>query len=291
MVVEVSQLRKSYGNLEVLKGLDMNVPEGRIYGFLGRNGAGKSTTLRVLVGILQIGSGSVRLFGEPMAAQNTSLRQRIGYVAQEQNFYGWMTPESIGRFVSGFYPNWDNSTYTRLLQVMELPPQRQIQAFSGGMKAKQALALALAHRPPLLVLDEPTAGLDPVARREFFELVREQTQRQGNTVLFSSHLVDEVERSADQIGILESGTMHYEGPLSALRQQVRMLRLPDQEAPLELESSWQVLQDRRRGDGRELVLRTESPEEFANLPERFPQAELVTLSLEDIFIEMVTHVR
>lgn len=289
-VIEVSKLHKSYGRVKVLKGLDMSVDEGQIYGFLGRNGAGKSTTLRILVGILKIGQGQVSLFGQPMDSQNTSLRQRIGYVAQEQNFYGWMTPRTLGRFVSGFYPNWDDYTYNHLIRLMELPPERQIQTFSGGMKAKQALALALAHRPPLLVLDEPTAGLDPVARREFFELVREQAQQEGHTILFSSHLVDEVERSAAQIGILESGVMHYEGRLDSLREQVRQLRLQAEAEP-ELPSYFTVLQNRLREDRRELVLRCEEPERFQELKTAYPEAEVQALSLEDIFVEMVTRAR
>ncbi len=289
-IIEVSKLRKSYGKVEVLKGLDMRVEAGQVYGFLGRNGAGKSTTLRVLVGILSIGSGQVKLFGEPMDSQNTSLRQRIGYVAQEQNFYGWMTPRTLGRFVSGFYPNWDEAAYQKLVRLMDLPPDRAVQTFSGGMKAKQALALALAHRPPLLVLDEPTAGLDPVARREFFELVSEQAQQQGQTILFSSHLVDEVERSAGQIGILESGVMHYEGPLGALREQVRLLRAPT-DSTVEFGPHFSVVQDRERRERREVVLRCEEPERFAELRDLYPEAELLPLTLEDIFIEMVTRAR
>ena len=167
-MVEVGSLRKSYGRVKVLKGLDMTVEEGSTYGFLGRNGAGKSTSLRILMGITLPTSGSVRLFGQTIQGHHTRLRQRIGYVAQEQVFYNWMNAASIGRFVGGFFPSWDRSRYAELLELMELPTDRKIMTFSGGMKAKLALSLALAHRPPLLVLDEPTAGLDPVARREFF---------------------------------------------------------------------------------------------------------------------------
>ncbi|MCA9793583.1 MAG: ABC transporter ATP-binding protein [Candidatus Eremiobacteraeota bacterium] len=281
MVVAVRQLNKAYGQVQVLKGLDMNVEAGQVYGFLGRNGAGKSTTLRILVGILEIGSGSVELFGQSMASKDNELRQRIGYVAQEQNFYPWMTPRSIGRFVRGFYPNWSDQEYDRLVQSMELPPERPIGAFSGGMKAKQALALALAHQPPLLVLDEPTAGLDPVARREFLEIVREQTRNNGHTVLFSSHLVEEVERVAHRLGIIEGGRMAYEGSLEELRAQVRLLRLPEEsEATFE---GFTIYTDRIREGERQVVLRTQDPGLFESLD------GLEELSLEDIFVEMVTH--
>ncbi|MGE0491027.1 MAG: ABC transporter ATP-binding protein [Vulcanimicrobiota bacterium] len=281
MVVAVRQLNKAYGRVQVLKGLDMSVEAGQVYGFLGRNGAGKSTTLRILVGILEIGAGTVELFGQPMSSQDTELRQRIGYVAQEQNFYPWMTPHSIGRFVRGFYPTWNDEEYARLVQTMELPAERPIGTFSGGMKAKQALALALAHKPPLLVLDEPTAGLDPVARREFLEIVREQTRDDGHTVLFSSHLVEEVERVAHRLGIIEGGQMAYEGSLAELRSQVRMLRLPAEDETTF--ADFTVYTDRIREGERQVVLRTLDPSVFANLE------GLEELSLEDIFVEMVTH--
>ncbi len=231
VIVEVASLAKKYGKVEVLRGLDLLVSKGQVYAYLGRNGAGKTTTLRILVGITRPDSGTVRLFGRSIEGHHIELRQKVGYVAQEQNFYGWMTPHSLGRFVGGFYPTWDEPRYQQLLTLADLPQERKIRTFSGGMKARLALSVALAHRPPLLILDEPTAGLDPVARREFPGLVREQAEQQGHTTLFSSHLVDEVERVAGQVGIIESGRMVFEGPLNELSSQVRMVRDLPPECP------------------------------------------------------------
>lgn len=284
-IIEVEGLKKSFGRVEVLKGLDLSVGEGQIYGFLGRNGAGKSTTIRILVGILTVGSGSVRLFGEDMTARNISLRQRIGYVAQEQNFYPWMTPKTLGSFVSGFYPNWDHKRYEELLKLLELNPNRKVGVFSGGMMAKQALALALAHQPPLLILDEPTAGLDPVARREFFRLVRQQTESKKTTILFSSHLIEEVERVADQVGIIDNGKMYYQGPFTTLTQQVR--KYTGFAEPLELEEPFQTL----RRTETEIVIRVEEPEHLQQLQDRYPQLQVVPMTLEDIFVDLVTQTR
>lgn len=281
-IVQVRGLEKAFGKLQVLKGLDMTVGQGQVYGFLGRNGAGKSTTLRILVGILRVGGGSVNLFGEPMLNQNTSLRQRIGYVAQEQNFYGWMTPLTLGSFVQGFYPNWDDGLYKTLLTSLELPRERKVQTFSGGMMAKQGLALALAHNPPLLVLDEPTAGLDPVARREFLQIVRDQSRQRGATVLFSSHLIDEVERGADRVGIIDGGVMHYEGPLDVLSRQIRSLHSNGVE--LELGPEMEVLSRNAEGG----VLRCQRPEAYQELQAAHPEIRLEPLNLEDIFVELVT---
>lgn len=283
-IIEVRGLRKKFEGLDVLRGLDMNVREGQIYGFLGRNGAGKSTTIRILVGILTVGEGAVKLFGESMSSSNHALRQRIGYVAQEQHFYPWMTPKTLGDFVRGFYPHWDDARYSKLLSLLELP-DRKVGNFSGGMMAKQALALALAHNPPLLVLDEPTAGLDPVARREFFRIVREQTKERNTTVFFSSHLVEEVERLADQVGIIDHGKMLYQGPLAVLSQQVKKLQnLPP---GLELEPEFLLLQKEETA----LVARCEQPEKFEELQRKHPELLIASMPLEDIFVDFVTQGR
>lgn len=134
--------------------------------------------------------------------------------------YPWMTPKVLSKFVRGFYPLWDEARYQQLINDFELPLKRRIGTFSGGMKAKLALTLALATRPELLILDEPTAGMDPVARREFLDLVREQTMRDGATTFFSTHLIDEIEAVADRIGIVESGRTVYDGTLDPLRNSI-----------------------------------------------------------------------
>lgn len=276
--IEVRGLVKKFGRLEVLRGLDMTVEKGNVYGFLGRNGAGKSTTLRILNGILQAGGGTVELFGESMSAGNQSLRARIGYVAQEQHFYGWMTPKDLGAFVRGFYPNWDDKLYQSLQASMDLPSDRKVETFSGGMKAKLGLALALAHNPPLLILDEPTAGLDPLARREFLQMVNDQISRDGNTVLFSSHLVDEVERVCHMVGILERGVMIYQGTLDALSRQVFLVRRVEESGEPEWATEVEVLRQSPEG----WVVRCAQSDLLApHNPE--------SMSLEDIFVELVTH--
>jgi len=223
-VLEVRGLTKRYGVVEALSGLDLTVRAGEVYGFLGRNGAGKSTTIRILMGITERTSGTVSLFGEPAQKRDTvRARQRIGYVAQEQTFYGWMTPQRLGSFVSAFFPTWDQAELVRLTKKLDVPLDRKIGTFSGGMRVKVALAIALAHRPPLLLLDEPTAGLDPVARREFLEIVRDESRASGRTTFFSSHLVDEVELVAHRVGIVDGGRMRYEGRIDDLAARVRLV--------------------------------------------------------------------
>jgi len=293
-VVALRGLVKRYGAVEALRGLDLTVEPGRVYGFLGRNGAGKSTALRIIMGITQSTEGQVELFGRPLRGEDPAARRRIGYVAQEQSFYGWMTARRLGEFVRGFYPTWDGAEFERLLTLLEVPPARRIQTFSGGTHAKLALAVALAHRPELLVLDEPTAGMDAVARREFLELVQSQARRSGRTTLFSSHLIDEVELAADTVGIVDGGRMLWQGPTAALRGQVRCLRYRgprDLAPPLPAalaapESELRVLDDRSDDDGRTVFVGG-APGALAALAEGAPGWELVVPSLEDVFIALV----
>jgi ABC-2 type transport system ATP-binding protein len=293
-VVALRGLVKRYGTVEALRGLDLTVEPGRVYGFLGRNGAGKSTALRIIMGITQSTQGDVELFGRPLRGEDPAARRRIGYVAQEQSFYGWMTARRLGEFVRGFYPTWDGAEFERLLALLEVPPERRIQTFSGGTHAKLALALALAHRPELLVLDEPTAGMDAVARREFLELVQSQARRSGRTTLFSSHLIDEVELAADTVGIIDGGRMLWQGPTAALRGHVRCLRY---RGPRELtpplpaaltapEAGLRVLDDRSDDEGRTVFVAGE-PSALAALAGAEPGWELFVPSLEDVFIALV----
>jgi ABC-2 type transport system ATP-binding protein len=222
--IRLTDLRVRYGRVRALDGLSLVVARGEIYGFLGRNGAGKTTTLRVLMGIVGPEGGTIELFGTPMKRVSVATKRSIGYVSQEQNFYPWMTPLQLGRFVAAFYPTWDEQEYARLLRVLDVPPDRRSGILSGGTRTKLGLALALAPRPPLLLLDEPTSGLDPVARREFNDLVASMAAERGTTVFMSSHLVDDVEDIATRVGIVQAGRASIEGRVDELRERVRRVR-------------------------------------------------------------------
>jgi len=176
------------------------------------------------MGIVGADAGTIELNGEPMKRVSVATKRSIGYVSQEQNFYPWMTPAQLGRFVAAFYPTWDSDEYARLLRVLDVPPDRRSGILSGGTRTKLGLALALAPRPPLLLLDEPTSGLDPVARREFNDLVASMAAERGTTVFLSSHLVDEVEGVATRVGIVQAGRMSIEGRVDELRERVRRVR-------------------------------------------------------------------
>ena len=212
-----------FGAVPALDGLSLAVQQGEIYGFLGRNGAGKTTTLRLLMGILRPHGGAIELLGNRVSRVPVALKRRIGYVSQEPTFYPWMNAEQLGRFVGSFYPTWDAVEYSRLLRLLDVPDDRRAAELSGGTRSKLGLALALAPRPDLLLLDEPTAGLDPVARAEFNDQLGSLHRERGTTVFFSSHLVGEVEKLADRVGIVQAGRARFEGSIVDLRDSVRRI--------------------------------------------------------------------
>ncbi|XHR31196.1 MAG: ABC transporter ATP-binding protein [Chthoniobacteraceae bacterium] len=283
-VLEIRSLKRHFGKVPAVDGLDLTVHEGEIYGFLGINGAGKTTAIRLIMGILAAESGTISILGETTRRTSVAQKRRIGYVSQEQNFYPWMTCRALGRFVGSFYPSWDKAEFSRLLELFEIPEDRRSSELSGGMRAKLALALALAPRPALLVLDEPTAGLDPVARREFMEIIVAQSRRHGRTTLFSSHLIDEVERCADRVGIIHQGKMRFEGLLCSLRERVRRVRMPAG-VPFAVGGQFEIWRDGESDGVRSMALRGEpSAWKSVALPEG---AEVLPMSLEDIFIACV----
>lgn len=216
LALQLSGLTLRFGRVAALDGLSLSVRQGQLYGFLGRNGAGKTTTMRILMGVLSAQEGTVEVLGERVKKVSVSLKQRIGYVSQDQYFYPWMTARQLGRFVQAFYPTWDEAEFTRLLTVLDIPPERRSVELSGGTRTKLALALALAPRPPLLLLDEPTSGLDPVARYEFNALVSSMVKERGTTAFFSSHLVDEVEGIATHVGLIDHGRLQVEADTATL---------------------------------------------------------------------------
>ena len=284
-VLKISDLRRQFGKFTAVNGLDLDVKEGEIYGFLGVNGAGKTTTIRMIMGILGIDGGEIELFGESHRRTTITQKQRIGFVSQEQNIYPWMSAKVVGKFVAGLYPDWDQQEYLRLLDIFEIPLDRKFSELSGGMKMKLALALAVAPNPKILILDEPTAGMDPVARREFLHIIKRQSRHSGRTVFFSSHLLDEVEYIADRVGIIRKGQKKFEGELTHLQERVRLVRADENfEVPEGFELWSKDIDDSRAADSDELRYVLDAA------PELWTTSGLDAerLSLNDIFIACVT---
>ncbi len=235
-VILTHNLTKSYGELAAVRELNLSVEPNSITAFLGQNGAGKSTTIKILLGMVRPSSGEGTVLGKRItnAEQNRAMRQRVAYVAEDKPLYGYMTVEQTMRFASSFYTDWQADSARRLLNEYKLPPQRKIKTLSKGMRTKLALLLAFARRPELLILDEPSEGLDPVGIENLLQILVARAA-EGVTIFFSSHQIAEVERVADHVCILDNGRLLVDAPLDQLRQCYRRIDLVFATAPPESE--------------------------------------------------------
>lgn len=282
-VFQTHSLNRYFGNVHALKDLSLEVPEASIFGFLGANGAGKTTTIRLLMGIIQCSSGEIEMFGSRAKGVSLKQRQMLSYVSQEQFFYPWIKASDLGKFVSGFYKTWDQRRFTELLDLFELPSKRRVDEMSGGMRTKLALALSIASRPKILILDEPTTGLDPIARREFMNLVVECSREDGRTVFFSSHLVNEVERFADHIGMIHHGQLLFQGSLDSVYSRIRKITVPTTEDQPEASSRFETWQTKELDGEVTQVLHAHDESWWEDNPD-LSGARIEKLSLEDAFL-------
>lgn len=201
-------LTKRYGNNDGVNGLDLAVARGCKFGLLGPNGAGKSTTLKMMMGILRPDAGELSVLGQPSPVDSPLLRARIGYVPERHHIYRWMAVGEVIRFTSAFYPTWNHSLCAELLGQYGLAPEKKVEQLSHGMTTKLALTLALSHEPELLILDEPTTGLDPLVREEFLEgILHPLVTKTERTVVFSSHIMSDIEAVSDTIAIINEGRL------------------------------------------------------------------------------------
>jgi ABC-2 type transport system ATP-binding protein len=224
LAIHTRELSKSYGAVQAVRGLNMAVAPGRITGFLGRNGAGKSSTIKMLLGMMRPSSGDATVLGMRIqdVQESVQLRRKVAYVSEDKRLYAYMTVEQILRFTSSFYADWRWDVANRLLAEYELPGGRKIKALSKGMRTKLALLLALARRPELLILDEPSEGLDPVGIEQLLQALIAQSA-EGTAVFFSSHQISEVERIADHVCMLEKGRLVLDVSLDEMRQSYRQI--------------------------------------------------------------------
>jgi ABC-2 type transport system ATP-binding protein len=192
-VVAVAGLSRHFGTKAALNEVTVSIPRGSVLGLVGENGAGKTTLIRHLLGMLKAQAGSVRVFGCDPVADPVGVLSRVGYLSERRDLPGWMRVDEFMRYTQAFYPKWDEQYAEQLLEQFQLDPTQKIATQSQGQQAKTGLLAALAYRPELLILDEPSSGLDPVVRRDILEAIIRVVAEEGRTVLFSSHLLDEVE--------------------------------------------------------------------------------------------------
>jgi ABC-2 type transport system ATP-binding protein len=295
-VIELVHVTKRFGRETALRDVTFNVPPGVVFALLGENGAGKTTAIRLMLGLAEATTGEVRVLGLSSRRDGLEIRRRVGYLPERPTLYEWMTAAEIGWFTAGFFagPRQSNGPpvatfehqFRALLDGFHVPPDRKLSQLSRGMRAKVALALAMAHRPELLVLDEPTSGLDTMVRREFLESMVD-IAAEGRTVLLSSHQIGEVERVADVVAMIHAGRLLLVERLDELKRTTLELAVTVTDAspdPPQLEG--QVIHQRRRGRQWDILVRDldEPALERLRLSESIVAVESRTPSLEEIFV-------
>lgn len=284
-VLAARGLNKVIDGRPILKDLDFEVVPGQVVGLLGKNGAGKSTLIDTLLGFALPTSGSSSVFGEESRSLSPAAKARIGYVPQQDELMGLMTGAQLLSLVASFHGRWDGDLVARLAGEWSVPLQRRIGVLSGGERQKLATLAALGHRPDLLVMDEPAAGLDPVARRQFMQAVLEVAGDPGRTVFYSSHIVSDIERVATQVWILKEGALVWRGELDALKESVVRLQL---RAQRELSAGLAVpgqLAASVAGRTATVTVQGWQPDRKAGIERELGcEVEVEPLNLEDIFL-------
>jgi ABC-2 type transport system ATP-binding protein len=284
--IRTERLTKYYGGRKVVDHLDLRVPRGCVYGLLGRNGAGKSTTLKMITGMVRPDQGRVELLGEDLETLAPQTRGRIAYLAEGHPLYTWMTIRQAVAFTTSFYAGADRGLVYQILDHFALSPKSKIGRLSKGQRAQVSLALALAPDPELLILDDPTLGLDTNVRRDFLESMIQIIQRRGRTILFSSHVLGDVERVADRIGVMVDGVLRVDCPAEHFKRSVRKVVAEFDGEPPALPPCPGLLGDWRVGMRRELVFVGYGPPQRDAVEALGPRrVEVAELNLEDAFIE------
>jgi ABC-2 type transport system ATP-binding protein len=291
LIIDTADVRKFYGSVQALAGLDLRVPRGAICGLLGRNGAGKTTTIKVLLGMVRPTSGQARVFG--LAADDTrasvEIRSRTAFVSEDKDLYGGVSVAELVRFASSFYTKWRADLASTYLAQFELRVDAAVKDLSRGTRTKLALLLALSTGAELLILDEPTSGLDPAASEQVLRALVRQASSDGTTVLFSSHQLADVDQIADHVAIVERGRVVVDGSLDDVRAAHRRIQLVfDGAAPDAKFTASGVVRVRR--EGRVLSVLSRSGEEGLIEEARAlkpTSVDVLPVTLKEIFLETV----
>lgn len=234
-IIEVQRVTRRFDHKVALDDVSFVVPRGGVFGLIGGNGAGKTTLIKHILGMLRAQSGSVRVFGRDPVLDPVGTLGRIGYLSEDRDMPDWMRVGELMRYTQAFFPSWDAAFAEQLRDAFDLDPKSRVKSLSRGQRARAGLLMALAHRPDLLVLDEPSSGLDPVVRRDILGAIIRTIADEGRTVLFSSHLLDEVERVADRVAIIHQGKILLTASMDEIKETHRRITLrfglPQLQAP------------------------------------------------------------
>src|SRR5262245_3299990 len=284
-VVDINDLSRSFGQKAALGGVSFRASAGQVYGLVGANGAGKTTLIKHLLGLLRAQSGSVRVFDRDPVRDPVGVLSRVGYLSEERELPEWMRVDELMNYTQAYHPTWDMSYARELIETFGLDPSKKVKELSKGMRAQTGLVAAVAHRPELLILDEPSSGLDAVVRRDILDAIVRTVADDGRTVIFSSHLLDEVERMSDHVTMIHNGRVTLRGALDDVRRRYRRSRVrfvePFDRPPV-LESALTM-----EGGGRMWSVVHSGPSEEFRLSVLIHRGEIVEsrdATLEEIFL-------
>ena len=283
LAIHAEGLAKFFGKTRAVDGLNLKVPRGSVYGFLGRNGAGKTTTVKTLLGLLRPSAGSAQVLGYDIRRDLVAILERTGFVPENKTLFGTLTPAQLVYFNRGYFPKWSGDLVVRYAELLEIPMQVPFARLSSGNKTKVCHLLALCQGAELLILDEPSMGLDPVITDLLLRVLVEDQVSEGRTVFLSSHQLTEVERIADWVGIIERGKILLETRLEDIRQNYRLIRAAGDAAPAISSPDLIAVQS---SENFRSYLVTREAEDFAAMlrAKGMTILEILPVNLEEVFL-------
>jgi len=285
--VEASKLSKAFGSKQVLQDISFGVSPGDVIGVLGKNGAGKTTLLDLMLGFTPPTAGAIRVFGHESHSLPGNIKARVGFVPQQDELLDQLSAADQLRVIASFYPRWDSALISRLCGEWGVPLDVRIKSMSVGERQKLSILLAFGHQPELLILDEPVASLDPIARRQFLEQLLTISTDGQRAIVFSSHIVSDIERLANRIWILKEGRLDWQGDLDSLKESIVRLHIRGTGPELPAFQIPGVLNVRRDGAFATAVVRDWTPEAQEALEKGASvQVDVEALGLEEIFVEL-----
>lgn len=286
LAIWTEKLVKVYSEVRAVDGLSLNVPRGVVYGFLGRNGAGKTSTIRMLLGLARPTGGRGAVLGLSIGREQVAILERTGFVSENKTLYGGLTARELVRFTRGFYPKWSDQAAAKYSRLFEIPMDRPFSQLSQGNRTKVCLVLAMSQDADLLILDEPMTGLDPLAVDGFLRVLVEDVVGEGRTVFISSHQLSDVEQIADWVGLIDHGKLLLEARLDDIKSQYRWVTAAGNDLPKS--PSAEILSVASEGSFRKYLVKQDAEAFAAELTRQGATvAEVTPLGLREIFLELV----
>lgn len=284
MILSMDALVRTFEQQKVLNGLTAQIQRGDVVALLGKNGSGKSTLLHTILGFGVPDGGEVTLWQTPSVALTAFEKQKIGFVPQQDELLEQLTGAEQLKLFKKFRTNWDQACCDRLVDSWKIPLNTRISKMSLGERQKLSIVLALCHQPELLILDEPVASLDPMARRQFLAELIDIAAEQQRAIIFSSHIVSDMERIANQVWLLKNGALAFQGPLDDLKESVVRLHFP--QTLTEVPNGLTLVRRQQLGSSTTLTVQHWRPEQLSALQQTYPALQVEYLSLEEIFLEL-----